>query len=164
LAAVFGALVACEPPAQVNPPSPPPVEERATAPALSSKQRHELSERCENASREQFRREWQGGTVKTGTGQMEAEFKSHYNSKLRSCFYLLTVTNYPVRNGDGRASPSSIRRMLFDIYETELYGEYAGLATAESLRASFPQKCRVISLYCASRREWEVLVEEFMEQ
>ena len=149
---LLGAVSACDAPKRNFEPVPPKAQEKEVAPPLSRQQLYERSEQCGKMSREQFRRAWNDGTVKTEEGQMTAEFTSHYNEKLNTCFYLLTVT-----------SPSSLKKMLFDVNGGELYGEFLGPAAVESSKASFPKTCRVESFYCASWREWEVLVESYME-
>ena len=85
---------------------------------------------------------------------MTAEFTNHYNAKLDACFYLVTV----------KQSTGTLRKLLFDINERELYGEYLGPATYESPAASLPKACRVAGFYCASGREWDVLVKSYMEE
>ena len=52
--------------------------------------------------------------------------------------------------------------MLYDASERELYGEYQGPETSLPA-AGLPDNCRVTSFFCASLREWEVLVESYME-
>lgn len=124
------------------------------APALSKEQVHELSEHCGRKTREQFRRDWKDG---------DARFDSHYNAKLNTCFYLLTVNHSAHGNGQGSASASTLRMMLFDISGGEQYGEYSGPAAAESPSVGVPAACRIEAMYCASSREWEVLLRPYME-
>ena len=102
-----------------------------------------MSENCGRKAREGFKRDQAADATKT------AEFRSHYHEKLDACFYLVTV-----RRGEDRVSSR-----LFDINEGELYGEYLGPAAAESS----PDACRMVGLYCGSRREWEVLAGFFMQ-
>ena len=83
---------------------------------------------------------------------MAAEFRNHYNAKLDTCFYLLTLV-----------TSGSRKKMLFDVNGGELYGEYLGPAEFTSPVAERPKTCRVESFYCASGREWEVLVEPYMQ-
>jgi hypothetical protein len=71
---------------------------------------------------------------------------------LNTCFYLLTV-----------ASPATRRKMLFDINGGELYGEFLDAAVVDSPKPPMPKACRVESFYCASEREWHVLIEPYME-
>lgn len=156
LLTLLGAVSACDAPSQATPSPPPPPE--AAPPAVLSEQRvRELSERCERKAREGFRREWRDGAVKTAEGPATAAFASRYNRKLDTCFYLLTVSR------QGGASSATLSRTLTDIDEGELYGEYLGPATDESPPARTPDRCRVVSLYCASGREWDALVAQFME-
>lgn len=142
---LLGLVSACNAPQQetvsVQPKAP------AQAAPVPSKQRiADLTEQCGKKSREEFRRGWKED-AKT------AEFASHYNAKLNTCFYLLTVS-HPM---------GTLGKTLFDINGGEQYGEYLGPPTDESPPASQPASCRVEGFYCASRREWEVLVGPFME-
>ena len=149
--AFLGAIAACNAP----PPEPAPaprVEEKKAVPALSRQQLLDRSEKCSTDARNQFRRAWKDGKESTPEGVTTAEFTSHYNEKLNTCFYLLTVT-----------SPGTLKKMLFDANGGELYGEYLGPAIIESPATSRPKECRVESFYCASWREWEVLIESYME-
>ena len=150
--AVVGLLSACDVPSRdklVTPP--PPVQEKAAAP-LSKQQVAENSAQCGSKSRAQFSRDWKDGTEITAAGKTKAEFASHYNVKLNTCFYLLTV-----------ASSSTLKRMLFDISSGEQYGEFLGPAVVESPATDRPKACRLGGFYCASGGEWEVLVRPYME-
>ena len=151
LLTLLAALAACEPRPQARPPEPP-KEEKPAQPPLSTKQVTDLSEKCAKSSREQFQRALRDGIETTSEGKAAAEHVSHYNAKLNSCFYLLTVT-----------SAATLKKMLFDINGGELYGEFLGGATLES-PAARPKACRVESFYCASAGEWEVLVRSYMEE
>lgn len=156
------ALAACDAP-RGTAPVPAKAEDREVEPVLSQQQVHERTAQCGKKSREEFRRAWNEGTVMTAHGQMRAEFTNHYNVKLNSCFYLLTVNHYTNGSDPGSAAASTLNKMLFDINEGERYGEYLGPATDESPPVKFPETCKVVSLNCASRREWEVLVGPYME-
>jgi hypothetical protein len=139
--AMLGALAACDAPPPGRAPVPPAQPPSQAAPAQSREQLRALGERCGGKAREQFRRDWKDGG---------ARFDSHYNAKLNTCFYLLTV-GHPANGG-------TVRITLFDIDGGEQYGEYSGAAAAES-----PAACRVEAMYCASGREWEVLLRPYME-
>lgn len=142
---------ACDAPPRVEEPAPPAPREKQAAAPLSKQQADKLSAQCATMSREQFRRAWKDGTEDTVEGKLSAEFTSHYNAKLNTCFYLLTVS-----------STATLKKMLFDINGGELYGEYQGPASSESPMAVRPKACRMESFYCASGREWDVLVEAYM--
>jgi hypothetical protein len=159
---LLGALAACDAPRGTQP-AQVKAEEKEVELVLSQQQVYELTEQCGKKSREEFRRAWNEGTVKTADGQMTAEFTNHYNVRLNSCFYLLTVSHYTAGSDNGSASASTLNKMLFDINEGERYGEYLGPATDESPPVKFPETCKVVSLNCASRREWEVLAGPYME-
>src|SRR5260221_1150156 len=107
----LGALAACD--ARQGEPSRPPVIEKPAPASLSKQQLDDRSQQCAKISREQFRRAWKDGTENTAEGKLTAEFASHYNAKLNTCFYLLAVS-----------SPGTLKKMLFDINGGELYGEY----------------------------------------
>lgn len=157
LLAFLGILSACNPPQQDNVP-PPKAPEKAPVSALSKQQAFDLSEQCTKKARDEFRRGWKEGTVDTADGRVTAEYSSHYNEKLRTCFYLLTVT----RETGGSTPKTTVSKMLYDASERELYGEYQGPETSLPA-AGLPDNCRVTSFFCASLREWEVLVESYME-
>ncbi len=148
---LLGTVSACDSPPQATPPAPPSPEAAPPA-ALSEARVRELSERCERKAREGFRRDRKDGAATSVQGRTSAEFAHHYNAKLDTCFYLLTV-----------ASSGTLQKTLIDIDENEVYGEYLGPAADESPPARTPDRCRVVSLYCASEREWEALVGAFME-
>ena len=150
--ALLWALAACDAPPPGKEPILPPVQDKAAPAPLSKQEIGERSEQCGKLSREQFRRAWKDGRVNTDDGQMIAEFRNHYNAQLDTCFYLLSV-----------ASAGVLKKMLFDINGGELYGEYLGPANIESPAAERLKACRVESFYCASGREWDVLVEPYMQ-
>ena len=149
--AVVGLLSACDVPREVAPP-PPPVAQKPAAPALSKQQIAVNSEQCSSRSRAQFSRDWKDGVEITAEGKTTAEFSNHYNAKSNTCFYLLTVS-----------SPGTRKKMLFDINGGELYGEFQGVADIDLPKPPMPKACRVESFYCASEREWHVLIEPYME-
>ena len=153
LVMLLGAVCACDAPPRVTESMQPKAPKKEAEPALTKQQVSELSEQCGKKAREEFRRGWKDGTVATADGNKTAEFTNHYSVKLKTCFYLLTVNH----------TASTLGKTLFDINEGEQYGEYLGPATDESPAASQPASCRVTGFYCASRREWEVLIGPYME-
>jgi hypothetical protein len=163
LLTMLGAVSACDPPPPAEPPTAPTAKFQEEAPALSKQRVHELSEQCTTRSRDQFRRDWKSGVVSTPEGQMTADFVNHYNAKLNTCFYLLTVMHSADSSGQAGPSGGAVSIKLFDIGDGEQYGEYLGPADGGSLTAGLPTACRIESMYCASRREWEVLLGSFME-
>ena len=162
LLALLGAVSACNAPPDKEP-AQPAVAQMEKAPALSRERIAELTGQCEKTSREQFRRDWKNGAVSTAGGQATADFTSHYNAKLDTCFYLLTVNRPANQDSPGSAAAGVLNMMLFDINDGEQYGEYLGPPDAGSPTAGMPAACRIESMYCASRREWEVLASSFME-
>ena len=165
LLVLLGALCACNPSSRdkevVQPAAP--EQKKVVAPALTKQQLDERSERCAKMAGEQFRRAWKDGTEKTADERMVAVFTHHYNVRLNTCFYLLTVNRYANKDGPGGAPATTLNKMLFDVDGGELYGEYLGPPTSEAPVISFPKACIVESLYCASGREWDVLVKPYME-
>lgn len=157
------AASACNAPPREKAPVQVAVQAKPAVPALSRRQLYERSEKCGKLAREQFRRAWSNGNVETEGGRMKAEFTSHYNEKLNTCFYLLTVNHYSRTDGKVAPIPGTLKKMLFDVNGGELYGEYLGPAVIESPMTTRPAECRVESFYCASWREWEVLIESYME-
>ena len=148
---LFAALAARDPRPPVEQAAPPRAEEKPVPAPLSKKQAGELSAQCGKSALEQFRRGWKNGTEVTEEGKTTARYASHYNAKLKTCFYFLTV-----------ASPGTLKKMLFDVNGGELYGEYLGSTVVES-PVGRPKSCRMESFYCASGGEWDVLVRPYME-
>ena len=163
LLTLLGALSACDAPPPGKESIQPAAQDKAAAAAPPKQQAYELSEQCGKTSRDQFRRDWKDGIVPTPDGQITADFTNHYNAKLYTCVYVLTVNHYTNENGQGSASASSLRIMVFDISDGELLGEYLGPANIESPTTPLPTTCRVESIYCGSKREWEVLLRPYME-
>jgi hypothetical protein len=114
-------------------------------PVLSEHQIHEQTEQCDKKSRDEFDRSSKEGAA-------EAQFSSHYNVKRDTCFYLLTVNR-----------SDTLSKKLYDVGTRELYGEYLGPAGAEPSPDGQPKTCRVESLFCASEREWDVLVTPYLQ-
>lgn len=160
LLALLGTLCACDPPPRSKDVEKPAAREQKEelAVALTQQQAGELSERCEKAAREQFRRAWKDGAETNAEEKIVAEFTHHYNAKRKTCFYLLSVNRHSTKGG-----ASTLNKMLFDVDGGELYGEYLGPASSDTPPAAFPKTCMVESFYCASGREWDVLVRPYME-
>lgn len=161
---LLGALCACDPPARDTEakPAEAPAKPKLAAAPLSQQQIDDLPAQCEKLSREQFRRAWKDGSETTAEERMVAEFTHHYNAKLKTCFYLLTVNRTSNKSVPGGTAVTTLNRMLFDINGGESYGEYLGPSTSES-PPTMPKVCLVESLYCASGREWDVLIRPYME-
>jgi hypothetical protein len=140
------ALCACEAREQATAPAPPPVPERPAV-VLSKAQIDERSAHCKKQSIARFQRD-----AKTRADAPAAEFAHHYSAKLDTCFYLLTASR-----GD------KLSRQLVDLNESEIYGEFLGPADAETPAQATADLCKVESFYCASAREWDVLVRPYME-
>ena len=148
---MVGLLSACDVPREAVAP-PAPAAQKPAAPALSKQQIADRSEQCRSKSRAQFARDWKDGVENTAEGKTTAEFTNHYNARMNTCFYLLTV-----------ASPGMQKKMLFDINGGELLGEFQGAPAVDAPKPQIPKACRVESFYCASEREWHVLIEPYME-
>lgn len=147
LVLLSGLATACDAPRPPPPATAPTPTQSQPAPApLTPQQQTDLAAQCERKSGERFRRDW--------PGRPAAEYSAHYNRKLKSCFYIVTIT-------DTKRSKS-----LVDIGENEVYGEYTGPLEAPgetTPAAQIPTACRVESMYCASEREWNVLVARYLE-
>lgn len=105
-----------------------------------------MAAQCERKSADKFKRDWparEGGPA--------AEYSAHFNRKLQACFYVVTITD------------TTRRKTLVDIGENEVYGEFRGAASADSPAAQVPDACQVEAMYCASEREWNVLVARYLE-
>jgi len=160
LLVLFVLFLAWYEPSQRGGSLPLPVREAEETPAqMTQEQAREQSERCDRDSRDVFRREWQDGAVDDADGLATAEFASHYNAKLRVCYYLLVI-----KSDRAGAADRTLHKLLFDLDERELYGEYLGSAADDSAAAATPKACRVAGYYCASMREWGVLARPFMEE
>jgi hypothetical protein len=139
---LLGGLCACDAPQQARAPAPPPPPAQPVA-VLNEQQVQQRATQCESKARDRFQRD---------SKQVIAEFAHHYHRKLDTCFYLLTVSHQDTRS-----------RKLLDILENETYGEFRGQPGAEPQDNRHPDLCKVEAMYCASEREWEVLVRQFME-
>jgi hypothetical protein len=146
LVLVSGLIAACDAPRPAEiPPAPAPTKMPAEVP-LSAQQQNELAAQCQRKSADKFQRDWparDGGPL--------AEYNANFNRKLKSCFYVVTITD------------TKRRRTLIDIGENEVYGEFSGGVDADTPAAQVPTDCRVEAMYCASEREWNVLVARYME-
>lgn len=159
LLAVFVLFLAWYEPSPRGGSPPLPVQAEAEVPVpLTQEQLRAQSERCDRTSRDVFRREWQDGVVADAEGLATADFVNHYNAVLRVCYYLLAI-----ESGQAGAAARTLHKLLFDVDERELYGEYLGPADEDSPAASAPRACSVAGYYCASAREWDVLARPFME-
>lgn len=128
-------------------------------PAVSGPRLQEATEQCARKSGEEFRRTWSPGLVNAGGWSEAAQFASHYNPGLDVCFYLVTVTHYL------STSPAAalVQKMLVDVNDGEVYGEYAGPEAGGAPGDALPDSCRMAAFYCASKREWERVADSFME-
>jgi len=156
---LLGAVCACNAPEQAQPPVSPQVQQKPAA-VLSSNQIHERIESCAMRSRERFRDDASHGVA---DAQGSVVFAQHYNIRLDTCFLLLTASSPENPGGEFGTSPAFVVRKLIDVNENELYGEYLGPPADTSPPGHVPTACEVMSMYCGSGREWEVLVRHFME-
>ena len=160
---LLGALCACDAPPRDAATGQPAARHEEPAAVRSKEQVRARSEQCEKKTRDRFRRDWKDGSANTADRRMTAEFSNYYNAKLDTCFYLLTVSHGTNDNGRGSASADTLSRKLFDIDTAELYGEYLGPPADGSPADGFPARCRLEALHCGSRREWEVLLDRYMQ-
>jgi hypothetical protein len=138
----LGAVCACDAPRRAAAPAPPPAPAEPAA-VLSRQQIQDRAVQCAKKAREAFRRDSGGGAA--------AQFAFHYHTALDTCFYVLTLTRQ-----------ETLSKKLLDVFENETYGEFLGLAAGELPPKGLPAACRVESLYCASRGEWEILAAPYM--
>jgi len=159
LLTLLGSVCACNAPVESRAPAPPPAP-AAPAAVLSARQIQARAEQCAQNSRERFRSD-------PGQGILDAhgtvDFAQHYNARLDTCFLLLTVSSPENPGGEYGTSPALVARKLIDIKENELYGEYLGQPADTPPPGRVPATCEVMSMFCGSGREWEVLVRNFME-
>lgn len=141
-----GMVAACDAP-RPQPPAPPVAQAPAAAPpaTLSAQQAADRHQHCLRKSEAQFRKD-----QKSHQGAA-ATFSAHYNRKLDACFYVLTLT-----------SANQVKQ-LYEVGENALYGEFSGPLAADTPAGQIPDSCRVESMFCASEREWNVLVAQYME-
>ena len=156
--ALIGALCACGPREQAEAPSPPPAQEQPLA-VLSSQQLAERDEQCARDSRERFRREPMRGVV---DAKGSVTFAQHYNARIDTCFMLLTASSPELAGDEIAASPPFVVRKLIDVSDDDLYGEYLGGPIDAPPPDRAPDACEVMGRYCASGREWEVMIRFFM--
>jgi hypothetical protein len=157
--ALAGALCACNPREQAEAPSPPPAREPPAA-VLSSQQIEERSAKCAIDSRERF-------SIDANQGIADAHgtvtFAQHYNTRLDTCFMVLTAIS-PENPGDEFGpSQAFVVRKLIDVDYDQLYGEYLGGPPEAPPPDRPPDACQVLNGYCASGREWEVMIRFFMQ-
>jgi hypothetical protein len=87
-------------------------------------------------------------------------YESHYNSRLKKCFFL-EITTMIDRDGETKLM------LLRDLFEKEDIGPFAGLVKKSG---SDPSQCVVVVLdpvqqkRCASEEEWRALIKPFMEE
>ena len=163
LAALFllGAVAACHPPA----PELIAVAALAAeaAPVATPVQVRERSELCAKASADRFRSDWKESGVPAPDGTTTADFVSHYNARLNICFYLLTVRQFTVTEGEGWATWGTLRKVLFDFGADEQYGEYLGPAIQSSRSDRVAARCKIEELFCFSEAEWNTLAGSYMK-
>jgi hypothetical protein len=86
-------------------------------------------------------------------------YESHYNSRLKKCFFL-EITTMIEREGETKLM------LLHDLFEKEDPGPYAGLVQKAG---SDPSQCSVVILEpvqqkrCSSEQEWRELIKPYME-
>ena len=157
--ALAGALCACNPRPQAQEPSPPQAQE-PPAVMLSSAQIEERTLKCANDSRERFINDANQGIADAhGT----VDFAQHYNARLDTCFMVLTAISPESAGGEFGPSLAVVVRKLIDVNFDELYGEYIGAPVDAPPPDRAPDACQVLNGYCASGREWEVMIRAFMQ-
>lgn len=157
--ALAGALCACNPRPQAHEPGPPAAQEPPAA-ALSSRQIEARSLKCAQDSRERFSHDADQGIA---DAQGTVDFAQHYNTRLDTCFMVLTAISPENPGGEFGPSLAVVARKLIDVDFDELYGEYLGAPPDAPPPDRPPDACQVLNGYCASGREWEVMIRSFMQ-
>jgi len=157
---LLGAVAACNRPAPEVAVVPARVVE--AAPVLPPEQVRERSALCAKATGDRFRRDWKESGVPTPEGTVAADFASHYNARMNVCFYLLTVRHFA--DGEGGVPSGTLRKILFDFGDEELYGQYVGPVMPGSPSDRFLARCKVDELFCTSEAEWDRLARAYMEE
>jgi hypothetical protein len=157
--ALAGALCACNPRPQAREPDPPPAR-TPPAPVLSSQQIEERSAKCAKDSRVRFSNDANQGIA---DAQGTVAFAQHYNIKLDTCFMVLTAISPENPGGEFGPSPAVVVRKLIGVDYDELYGEYLGGPPDAPPPDRPPDACQVLNGYCASGREWEVMIRAYMQ-
>ena len=128
----------------------------ASAPSLAepNKIQFELEERCGQAARGIFEKDWEGKSiVNTPNGQIIANFENHYNPVLNRCYYLLRSNSYL------RVPPTTnVSLMLIDVNENREIGEF------RQNQQDRPAWCFVANTTCHSKAEWQTLIKPYMER
>jgi hypothetical protein len=122
---------------------------------LSPKQLQERAASCRERGRSEARADRHASAGQAPEGLIAIGYAPHYNAKLDTCF-LLRSASFPAAAG------GALRRTLVDADERERYGEYLGPADGGAPGQRQPETCNVMSMYCASEHEWEVLAGNFM--
>ena len=137
----------------------PVIQEQPSSVNLTAEEMSRAVAQCAQKSGEEFRRAWNDGTVSTDAWTESAEYTSHYNAQQDACFFMISVVRQLPANG----AVMLIRKMLYDVNEGELYGEYVGPQAGGSPGSAMPERCRMTAFYCASRKEWDRLAATFTE-
>jgi hypothetical protein len=98
------------------------------------------------------------GSIVTNTedGQDITTYQNHYSAALSKCFYLMIVTGV---NYKKQPSHTTTRRTVFDLNENKEYGIFFKRSDQ-----SAPTQCTVQQKVCHSEREWQELLNPYMEQ
>jgi hypothetical protein len=105
-----------------------------------------LQERCGKLAAEVFAKEWGTGVSNSEDGQTIADYRNHYNFRLKKCFYLELSATFP-RSRDGQPLSSS---RLYDLFESREIGDYHQLGNEVV-------SCDVQSKECHSLLEYQAL-------
>lgn len=116
---------------------------------------YELAERCGRRADELFRRDYGNGQF-TGTDGSSnfSNYRNHYNRKLNTCFFEVTVTS-AAKNTSGLTSSID----LIDLNENKGYGSFIRNVSTGNILL-----CIVGEDYCKSEEEWKARLKHFMEE
>jgi hypothetical protein len=117
---------------------------------------NDLQKQCERTANAEFRKVWGDGTLEdiVKNNFVSANYKSHFNTKLNKCFYLLSTSTI---------SKKSTRNITFgteqltDINKNKEYGSYMG-------DYKLIEHCKVDDTVCGSKAEFEELIKHYLEE
>ena len=121
----------------------------------SSKEDYGLQVRCGKQTSEFFKKEYGDGISTHKDGQMISGYQNHYNKKLNKCFIIITSTVYP----KDKKTDVLLMKGIYDFNENKEYGSFSKYQNNNS-----PIVCILSGKKCNSEKEWDSLVNPYMEE
>ena len=122
---------------------------------FANKEVYELQERCGKRAAETFKNLYGNKSYKGKDINIDImRYRNHYSTKLNKCFSLDISEGFTLN--DDKKESRFYMETLFDINENKEYGNYyeqEGMTLVCSLEDNF----------CHSRKEWENLLKQYME-